>query len=295
MRSPHDLLPVVEPMHDDSTRADFYLRVVKPLLPDILRIQSNGIPIDMEKVGKLEQVVTDVLADVDKRLAANPIIRRYLKEYDRKVTEEYRKDREAKLRTAAYYQKELNPNNMDHRTVIVNQVIKLDQSIAAEPQDKWTVNQVKKVPELLNHPVIADLLKKDLSIRVDPMVIAALRDFAQTKDTKYNEKFLNQMMHPPKELYQPFNPGSSKQKQELFEMLGIKSTEQSKETGLDSWGKQAVNDLKAVTKDPEILDILASFIDHSGAAIIRNNFIAAFDKFVMDDVLYGNFKLFNEK
>ena len=43
----------------------FYDNIVSMLLPDIIKMQSAGIPIDLSKVRVLEDTVEDVLANVE--------------------------------------------------------------------------------------------------------------------------------------------------------------------------------------------------------------------------------------
>ena len=89
----------------------------------------------------------------------------------------------------------------------------------------------------------------------------------------------------------PFNPGSSTQKQQLFKMLGIESIKKSKTTGDDSWDRESIEHLQKTHQDEDIQEFLQACIDHSFGAIIRSTFLSAFDAFTIDGVLHGNIKL----
>ena len=70
--NPIDLLPVIRPL-EDSNPPDgtyFYDNVIKYLIPDIIKMESNGIPINLDKVAEVQNTVDTVLEDVKNKLAS---------------------------------------------------------------------------------------------------------------------------------------------------------------------------------------------------------------------------------
>ena len=127
-----------------------------------------------------------------------------------------------------------------------------------------------------------------------PVISKAMNRLAQDKADMYNNKYVKQAKKPAVP-FPEFNPGSSKQKQELFDMLGIESEATSKETGLPKWDRAQVERVNLETDDEDIKHFTQCFIDYSFAAIIKNNFIEAFYNYSVDGRLYGQYKLLGAK
>lgn len=293
MNIPKDLLPIKEPKDQPEKPNYFYQNVVKPLLLDVVRLQSNGIPIDMKKVEELKITLEQILEDVQVRIKNNPTVTKFQKLQAKRVSDKYKNETLGKKKNAYHYFKPYKNGNLTHRTWLVNRVL-ANLGRSDEKKDGWSIKAIKNDPELMEHYTIQRLLTKTVSV-VDLVALDAMADLAEEKQRIDNLKYEAKAEEVPDKLFKDFNPGSAPQKQALFEYLGVESEEVSKETGLPKWDKEQVERVNKTTNNEDIKDFTQAFIEHSQAAIIRKNFIKAFDNFVIDGVLYGNFKLFGAK
>ena len=78
LESPHDYLPIKDPRYNKLPRTFFYNNVIKPLILDTVRVCSNGIPIDLNKVKDLDNEITNILNNNKNILKNNKIIKNYL-------------------------------------------------------------------------------------------------------------------------------------------------------------------------------------------------------------------------
>ena len=294
--SPHDQLPAPNPQHEGYQIGDFYEFTASHLIKDTVRIMDNGLHIDMARVIELESVLEDQLKEVKKTIAANPLIQKYLQEYHQKQIQKYIDDRKSKLRPASYYNMEFKHTDMTHRSYCMD--VYAEQQGWSSPPDKlptgvgkWPVNLVKKYAA--TNGLVRMLLDGKLPPNT-PCVVEGLKRLAQDKADLYNQKFLEQVKNPSVP-FPEFNPASPKQKQELFAMLGIESEETSKQTGEASWNRDQIERINKETADPQIKELTQAFIDHSFAAIVRNNFIEAFYNYTVNDRLYGQYNLLGAK
>ena len=294
--SPHDLLPIAEPMLEAPEAQDyFYENVSKHLIPDMIRIMSNGIPIDFDEVKKLSNVVENVLEKVQSVLDNNPTITKFQALKYTQQQKEYVENRESMKRTAEYYLKPFKHKDMVHRSYYVNAYLDEYTPTGAElptGMPKWTIKDVKQYAEMID-PNAAKVLSEST---VDPKIAeAAMSNLAIDKMEIYNRSFQEQIENVDDMKLPQFNAGSSLQKQKLFEWLGIECEEFSKDTGLASWNRDEVERINRETEDDDVKEFTQAFIDHSFSAIIRNNFIKAFYEYSIDGILYGNLKLFGAK
>lgn len=294
--SPWSQLPAPEPRTVNYKADHFYENTAKHLIKDAVRIMSNGLHIDLERVIELEDVLEDQLNQVSKNLAKNKYIKQYLESRYKSLIDEYVKDRKSKLRSSDYYLKPFKHGDMTHRSYFMteyakSQGISLPKEMLPTGVPKWEAKLVKKLSA--SRPLLRKLLDKTLST-THPLVSKAMHKLAADKAEIYNSKYVTQI-HKPVVDFPKFNPASSQQKQELFAMLNIDSPKTSKDTGLPSFSRDVIEEINKVTTDEHIKDLTQQFIDHSFAAIVRNNFINAFYKYTVDSRLYGTYKLLGAK
>jgi hypothetical protein len=294
--SPHDQLPAPEPSKHQYPIGHFYEHTAKYLIKDTVRIMDNGLNIDIDKVIELEEVLNKQLGEVAVELASNPLIQKYLKKFHKAQIKAYVEDRKTKLRSADYYLADFKPKDMNHKSYFMDEYAK--QQGWSTPEDKlptgvgkWPTNLIKKYSK--TNRVLQMLLEGNLPKNM-PIIATAMQRLAQDKANMYNNKFLEQVKNPSVP-YPVFNPASSLQKQELFDMLGIQSDKTSKKTGLPSWDRDEIERVNLSTQDKDVKHLTQCLIDHSFAAIIRNNFIRAFYNFTVDGRLYGQYKLLGAK
>lgn len=294
--SPHDQLPAPEPKNIEYELGHFYEHTAKHLIKDTVRIMDNGLHLDLEKVIELEELLAEQLAEVKSELASNPLIKEYLGKRHSKQIEEYVKDRKSKMRAPSHYLVPFKHTDMVHRSYFMEEYAKHQgwgspQETLPTGVPKWPANLCKKYAK--TNRVVAMMLDGSLP-HSTPAVVAAMNKLAADKAHIYNSKYIEQV-NKPEVAYPEFNPGSSLQKQELFDMLGIESEATSKKTGLPQWDRAQVERVNKETSDEDVRHLTQCFIDHSFAAIIKNNFIEAFYSFQVDGRLYGNYKLLGAK
>ena len=294
--SPHDLLPAPLPSETIYPKGYFYEKVAKHLIKDTVRIMNNGLGIDLSKVVELEKVLDTQLQTVSDNLDSHPYIADYLETRYAKQIAAYKEDRQSRFKAPADFIKPFKPGDMTHRSYFMH-IYATERSMAL-PTDllptgipKWPANLVKKFAK--NSPLLTKLLNKTIS-STNPTAIKAMELLAVHKADLYNAKYAEQIQNPSVP-YPTFNAGSSQQKQELFLSLDIESEATSKTTGLPSYNRAQIERISKETTDPLVVSLAKTLIDHSTAAIIRNNFIEAFYKYTVEGRLYGSIKLFGAK
>jgi DNA polymerase I-like protein with 3'-5' exonuclease and polymerase domains len=298
--SPHDLLPIEEPIKTSSNPPAFYETVVKPLIPDVVRIMANGIPIDLNKVMELEDFVSKALTESHKELSRNSLINAFLGGNKEKQVENKKKELEQKKVDYRSLIKPFNPANVVHRTMAVNYYLKLLPNPRLDlTQSKWTIDDVKRFNKDFNSTFLQDLIN---NVPIKNYVT----DWVETELAIIKAKNKNAAIEAKiKALLDTvsisgFNPNSSKQKEAFFNSIGIHSTDYTK-GGNESYNRNWLEVLSDWLNDiitdneeekQELIKVVKALIANSYAAIIRNNFIKNFYRYTIDGVLYGNYHLF---
>jgi hypothetical protein len=290
---PFEHLPYKLPADFDPGPKFFYDNFVSQFIPDIIEMMNAGIHIDEEAVENLRSTVTEVLNNVDCLLLRNTIIQQY-QELKAKGNQKahYKKHTQA-VKTAEDCYKDYNQSDMIHRTWVVNEYLNSIEC-QEDKKEQWSVKDLKNYNVYKEDSVIAKILDKSIAKKAE-VITAAMNALAQYKADLWNKPRYDKANS--KASVEPFNAGSAKQKQELFDMLNIEPLAHSDKTGDGSWGREYIEQLKKETpEDREILhEILDCIIDHSYGSIIRNNFLKSFDTYTIDGVLHGNVKLFGAK
>lgn len=296
MKLPHDLLPAPEPRYAHYHPDYFYQNVVKPLVVDVVRIMDNGLNIDLHKVANLEEVLETQLGEVTTSLYNNKLVDKYLSELHETLKEKARKASKGKLKPIDVFLKEFNPKDPVHRSYFM--YIYSTKHGMSQPTEllptgipKWSAKLVKKLSN--TNPFLHKLVDKTIS-PTNSTAQEAMQLLAKHKQSLYNEKYLTQISNPVVP-FPEFNPGSSKQKRELFSLLGITADKVSKKTGEYSFDRDEIERINREYSDPDIVSLTNALLEHSSAAIVRNNFIEAFYTFTVNNRLYGSLKVFGAK
>lgn len=255
--SPHDLLPITRPLEDTEVLPDtyFYDNVVQHLIKDIIRIEANGIPVDLEEVRKLDTVVTTVLEKVQDTLQNNPVMLEFLLKQSSIKQVAKIEELSSKKKTYEEFIKPFNISNEVHRTYLVNvyltSVGKTDMCL-----DKWTIKDLKKLNQIIGSQTIQKILDKKIVTFMQKHIDVAMENLAKDKADIHNKNKVENKIESIKQSNNVslFNPSSPLQKQNLFDYYNIES-ESETATGKPQWNRAELERLQK---------LLALLIDSKG-------------------------------
>lgn len=295
--SPWDQLKTApSPIGAEYPPSYFYHHTAKWLIRSTVRVMLTGVPMSMERVEELETTLEDVLVDVHARLADNPVVQQFLAKRHEEELEKYRKLQHSKMRAPEHYVKDFDPSNTLDRSYFMDlyaERVGLGKPAKKHPSgvSVWPAALVKRLST--EHLPLRALADKTLNPK-NPTAVKAAWNIAKDRAEAYNRRYKENIRHPncPEE---PLNPGSAKQKQELFAWMGIESEVTSAKTGDASWNKEQIERVYHETDDGDIKALAKCLLEFSESAIVRNNFIQAFYRYSVDGVLYGTYRLLGAK
>lgn len=289
---PHECLPIQRPSEHDPGPVYFYENIVKPLTKDFCRIMTNGLTIDQNAVEELRETVTNVLSEVENTLSQNSTIKDFQAYMYPKKFAEYKAEIEKSMRDIDYYIKPYKHESIPHRTYVVNHRL---ESIGASDtiRNKWTVSDLKKANEYLGDIFLDKVLNKSIT---QEEARPGMLKLAFDKLEIWNKPRYSKIdSATPESLLPKFNPGSNLQLRNLFEFLEVEPIAFSKTSGEASWNRASVEEVFYRTEDGPVKEVLQAIIDYSFSNIISTNFVAGFDKFIINGKLHGNLKLLGAK
>lgn len=288
---PWKLLPLRAPDKFDPGPEWFYKNIALPLSKDYIKLMNAGLHIDQNAVDNLREILDDVLSKVKQNLIDNPVIQAFQEHQYPKKYEAYKAEVTKSCRTIDYYIKDFNASNMVHRTIVMNTYLDTKK---IDYKDKWSIKELKAFNKYAEDSFVDELINKTLPA-TNMYAKKGMKILAQSKVDIWNKARYTKVEEVSREtILPPFNPGSSKQLQELFEYLKVEPLVLSKKTNLPSWGRGQIEQIFE-TAPTEWKGFLQDFIDYSFSSIVRSTFIEGFDKFCINDVLRGNFKNFGAK
>ena len=295
--NPIDLLPIDHPSSSIPYIGDetyFYRNVVKLLIPDIIKVMLNGVPIDMDKVSELEYTVDTLLESVRTTINKNPLIQEYQLFAHGRVKEKMVVLYEGKKRTVDYYIKPYSHKSIVHRTYVVNSYLNMN-GYENFTNTKWTIALLKKLQLTLNNDFLYAVINNELT---EADTVVGMKQLAEEKLFIFNKSVDKTLsVKSSLKLMPEFNLGSSDQKGAFLKWCKIKPYVVSATTGKASWQRNHIERLLAEVQNEggNLPIVLQAMIDSSFGSIIKSNFVPAFKKFTIQGTLYGTFKLFGAK
>ena len=286
---PFEQLPLPAPKDYDPSPVWFYQNMCRHFIPDMIQMMNTGLHIDQEAVENLRNTVTDVLANVDAKLANNKLIQGFMEHIRPEAQDKHRQKATKSLRTVEYYLKPFK-DTAEVRTWVLNTYL-AEIGKQEDIRDNWTKKNLVTYSEYSNDPFLLRYASGTLT--TDDESTWAYR-YAEHKVYLWNKVRLDKAEVPV--TLDPINLASTQQKQKLFAYLGVEPLSETK-SGNASWSRKLVESLRESIdeNDTDLLEIIDCIVDHSYSAIIRNNFLSGFDKYTIDGVLRGSVSLAGTK
>lgn len=243
---PIDLLPIQRPLDSNEYPDEtfFYNNVVCKLIPDIIKMETNGIPINLEKVSGVEETVNSALENVYTQIAKSPLMLKYLESENKAKRKAKEQILESKKKSADDFLPVFNRKNKAHRNYVINYYL---SSCNKEDMcmDEWTVKDLKKLNQILSSKFLQDLIDNNIQAYMQKTIEAAMQKLAEDKAEAYNKNRIETKIEAvqSENLVKSFNPGSSLQKAKFFSFYNIES-ENETAAGNAKWDRKEIERLQ---------------------------------------------------
>ena len=317
--SPHSLLPAPEPRTVAPPVDYCYDNVAKHLVKDTVRIMSNGLGIDLDKVTAMSDEITAILVEVRATLAANPIVRKFQQQRYARLTADYIAERQSHCREPSYFARPFKHSDQTHRSYFMH--IFAQQQGLSQPSDllptgiaKWSAALVKTLSP--SYPILLRLLDGSLP-QSHATITAAMSLYCEHRAELHNRQYLQQI-HDLNFDMPDFSPRSPDQKHALLtDLLGWESNAltdayEKYQRELDraqrygktappppklkfKWGRPNLELIIKSLIDPEEIELVQALIDFSFGDKILTSFVPAFYEYTINGRLYSNLRLLGAK
>jgi hypothetical protein len=231
IKNPINLLPIKDPIDNIPSDKDdyFYENVVKYLISDIVKLEANGIPIDLDKVSELEDVVVNVLDNVRDKLKNNKLMLEFLTLKHNEITKVKVSEYENRKLLYSDLVKPFNVKNKIHRTYVVNWYLELNNK-SNMIQKEWSVKDLKVLYNITGSNFINNLLNKIIENFMLPIIEMGMIKLASDQADIYNKNKIDTKIEKLQNnnLINEFNPNSPLQKRQFFDFCGIESETETK-------------------------------------------------------------------
>lgn len=251
-----DYLPIKNPLENKSD-IDFYENIVKYLIEDVVKLANTGIPIDLEKIQKLDKLLEDTIKEHTNKLLNNRIVKYFSNAKIKRITQDKIKASikpldKSKLATELNLKRNRDINILID--VIIDELIEngklKDNFRRINEQEIWSIKKLKNIYLLTNSLAICKIIDRDYdNIVLNHYKSKANKRLYEKNLDKEEKKLKNKIEKITTDSQQfIFNPKSSTQIKELFNYIGLESRFKT-EKGLDSFNKLALAELLEIVNN----------------------------------------------
>lgn len=236
---PWNRLPMPMPCDFDPSDDEpdyFYSNFIHHFIPDMLRMTTTGLNIDQEAVEDLRSTIDKVLSSATKTLNSSPLIAKYQKKRHPKIFAKFKEETLSSVRTVKHYTKSYNSKNIIHRTYLVNYYLENNEH-SKDTRDKWTIKDLKDYNIWIESNFISRVIFDQVGEH-DSYAISAMIKLAEDKLELWNKPRYDKVKAGIR--VPDFNPASSVNKKEFFDMIKATPLARSKDTGEASYGRKEI-------------------------------------------------------